>query len=300
MGLRPLYKMGRDFEMTKQKKLNKKKLIVVVLIIIFILSIPVFGRYIYHSIREAYLLSKQFYFTSDVLTTTGSNYTYTEWGGLDEYAIEFNLYSYNNELAKLDYDLEYTVTCEVITTDKITAVIDDGLTGSSTLNGIIYGVPPTGTNESSVRILVNPIVELNRGDIVKLRVTAKTEEPYKKQISCTYTLEVAQETLNTFTIEDVENRDYAILKLINKYETATPVVLEFDPNELRLDLNDEIYRDNTNVETTTISGEGTFINKIEFTLEAEAAKYVKFYKVDKAQNYSYTGVEATSTITVTY
>lgn len=286
--------------MAKQKKLNKKKLILVIIIIMFVLSVPVFGRYIYHSIREAYLLSKQFYFTSDVLTATGANYTYTDWGGLDQYVIEFDLYSYNNELAKLDYDLEYKVTCETITTDKITAVIDDGSTGSSTIEGIIYGVPPTGTNESTVRILVNPKVELHKGDIVKLRVTAETEEPYQKQISCTYTLEVAQETLNTFTIEDVNNRDYAILKLVNKYETATPVILEFDPSELRLDLNDEIYRDNTGVGTTNIIGQGTFINEIEFTLPAEAAKNVKFYKVNKSENYSYSGVEGTSAITVTY
>ena len=286
--------------MAEQKKLNKKKVILVLIILVFVLSLPVFGRYIYHSIREAYLLSKQFYFTSDVLTATGANYTYTEWGGLDQYTIEFNLYSYNNELAKLDYDLEYKVTCETITTDKITAVIDDGSTGSSTINGTIYGVRPTGTNESKVKILVNPIVELNRGDIVKFKVIAETEEPYRKQISCTYTLEVAQETLNTFVIEDVENRDYAILKLINKYETATPVILEFDPRELRLDLNDEIYRDKTSANTTTISGGETYINKIEFTLPAEATKNVKFYKVNKAENYSYPVVGEDSAITVTY
>lgn len=285
--------------MAEQKKLNKKKVVIVAIIIVLILSVPVFGRYIYHSIRETYLLSKQFYFTSDVLTATGANYTINEWSGLDQYEISFDLYSYNNELAKLDYDLEYKVTCENLSTDSITAVIDDGSTGSSEISGIIYGTPPTGTNETSVRILINPKVRLERGDKVKVKVKAETEEPYKKQLSCTFILDVAQETTNAFTIEDITNRDYAILNLVNKGKTAAPVVIEFDPSELRLDLNDEIYRDNNRVYTTTISGE-TYINKIECTLEAESAKNVKFYKVDKSENYSYTGLSGTSKIKVSY
>lgn len=285
--------------MAKQKKLNKKKIIICVLIILFIFSSSVFGRYIYHSIREAYFLAKKFYFSSNVLNTTGANYQYTSWGGLDEFAVEFSLYSYNSALDKLDYDLNYNVTCENLSTDKITVAIE----GSTINNGlkstgtILHGEP--NNNESIVRILVNPKTTLNKGENVRFKVTAETTEPYKKQISCTYTLTVAQETENTFEIEDVENRDYAILKLVNKYETATPVILEFDPRNLRLDLNDEIYRDNNGVTTENISGE-TFIKKIEFTLEAESAKNVKFYKVDKSQNYSYTGVSGTSPITVTY
>ena len=281
--------------MARQKKLNKFKIILVIIIVMFILSVPVFGRYIYTLVREAYFSAKQFYFTSDVLTASGANYTYTDWGGLDDYEIVFNLYSYNNELAKLDYDLEYTVTCESLSTDKITCLIDDGASGRTSVDGTIYAT----TNESQIKILVTPKTTLNSGEEVKLKVTAKTEEPYQKEISCTYSLKITQDTSNTFKIEDVANRDYAVLKLVNKYETATPVILEFDPSELRLDLNDEIYRDNNGVETTTISGE-TYINKIEFTLEAEASKNVKFYKVDKSQNYSYTGVAGTSEITVTY
>ena len=112
--------------MARQKKLNKFKIILVIVIIMFTLSVPVFGRYIYTLIRETYFSAKQFYFTSDILTVSGANYTYTNWGGLDPYEIVFNLYSYNNELAKLHYDLEYTVTCESLSTDKITCLIDNG------------------------------------------------------------------------------------------------------------------------------------------------------------------------------
>ena len=92
------------------------------------------------------------------------------------------------------------------------------------------------------------------------------------------------------------------MKLVNRGGTATQGTLEFDPRELRLDLNDEIYTDPdmfVEVETTRISGED-YINKITFNIGKESSKNVKFYKVDKSQNYSYPGVEETSAITVDY
>ena len=42
-----------------------------------------------------------------------------------------------------------------------------------------------------------------------------------------------------------------------------------------------------------------YAKKVVFNLEAETTKFVKFYKVDKTQNYTYTGLAGTSAITVT-
>ena len=83
-------------------------------------------------------------------------------------------------------------------------------------------------------------------------------------------------------------------------DVATQVTLEFDPNLLRLDMNNDVYLNRVvaNDVTTTISG-NTYIKKITFTLNGESVKNVKFYKVNKSQNYTYPGVQATSPITVT-
>ena len=105
--------------MEKRRKLNKLKVSIVIIIVVLMITITAFGRYIYNEIREAYFLAKQFYFSSNILTVNGSNYTYTNWGGSSVYQIEFELQSYTNELAKLDYDLGYTVTCSTSDTDKI-------------------------------------------------------------------------------------------------------------------------------------------------------------------------------------
>lgn len=285
--------------MVKHKKLNKLKVSIIIILIVLVFSTVVFGRYIYNAIYEAYFSARQFYFSSDILRFGGTSYTYDSWGGIGEYEIGFDLYSYNNELSKLDYDLEYTVTCESLDTDKITCTIA-GTSGATSDDGIIYAT----TNTSRVTILVNPLtgVQIAEGETVSLKVTAKTEVPYQKEISCTFDLYIKLPEGNSYSIEDVEGRDYALLKLVNRSETATQAILTFDPNELRLDMNDEIYTDTANrvrVETTTISGK-QYINKIVFNIGGESSKNVKFYKVDKAQNYTYPGVDPTSAITVDY
>lgn len=88
--------------------------------VILVITFSVFGRYIYYNMREAYFTSKAFYFTSDLLTIDNATYQYENWGGVDNYEINFDLYSYQNTLLRLDYDLEYALSCETPDTDKVT------------------------------------------------------------------------------------------------------------------------------------------------------------------------------------
>lgn len=274
-------------------KLNKFKVGIIIFLIVLLLTIAVFGRFIYTSIREAYFLSRQFYFTSDILRPNGTIYRYSNWGGIDVYPIEFDLYSYNNELSRLDYDLEYTVTCESLTPEKATCSLftEDG---GTTANGVIYAT----TNTSRITVLVKPVTQVAKGDTVRIRVTASTQEPYQKEISCTFALYVELNGENSYVIEDAVNNEYALLKFVNGNDTAAQITIEFDPRKLRLDLNDEIYLNRVSEETTTING-NEYVNKVVFNFEAESAKNVKFYKVDKSQDYSYPGVNDNSPIQIT-
>jgi len=280
--------------MRKRGKLNKLKVSIVIIFIVLLTSTIVFGRYIYNNIREAYLTAKQFYFSSDILTVNGSEYQYENWGGEDVYRISFDLYSYNNELSRLDYDLDYTVSCSTSDTSKIKCTVnsnEDGATNTDT------GTIPASTNTSRVVVFVTPLTTLNIGDSVKVTVTASTSVPYQKTISCEFTLIVGTQGQNTYSIEDVTNRDYAILKLTNVNNMETQVTLEFDPNELRIDMNDEVYIKRISEETISISGK-QYTKKVVFKIDADTTKYVKFYKVTKSQNYTYPGVQAQSPIDV--
>ena len=280
--------------MEKRKKLNKLKVSIIVIIIVLAFTVTVFGRYIYNSVREAYLTAKQFYFSSNILTVNGSEYQYEDWGGLDVYEIPIELYSYNNALSKLDYNLDYTVTCSTSDTSKIKCTVnssDDTATNSDT------GSIPATTNTSLVTIFVTPLTTLSENETVTIQVNASTEVPYQKTISCVFTLKVKNQGGVTYTIEDVVNRDYALLKLINTEEVATQVTLEFDPSVLRIDMNDESYV-NRVVAKDGIDENG-YLEKLTFSISGETIETVKFYKVNMSQNYSYTGLAGTSQITVT-
>lgn len=103
------------------RKFNRiRNSVIVFLVIILIVTCSVFGRYIYYQAREAYFTSKAFYFTSDLLTLDNATYQYENWGGVDTYEINFDLYSYENTLLRLDYDLQYELSCETPDTDKVT------------------------------------------------------------------------------------------------------------------------------------------------------------------------------------
>lgn len=106
-------------KMEKRRKLNKVKVGITIFLIVLLINITVFGRYFYNNIREAYFRSKQFYFTSNLLTLGGQTYTYENWGGLDTYEINVALYSYENKIMKLDYDLQYSISCEAGSICKI-------------------------------------------------------------------------------------------------------------------------------------------------------------------------------------
>ena len=108
-------------------KINKKKVIICIILLITLITLPTFGRYIYNSARDLYLKSRNFSFSSDLLTTTGRTYKYSNWSGVDDYELDFQLYSYENELSLFTYEgegLQYTLSCTLDDPTKATAHIE--------------------------------------------------------------------------------------------------------------------------------------------------------------------------------
>lgn len=270
------------------KKLNKLKVSIVVIIIVLAFTFSVFGRYIYNNIREAYLTAKEFYFTSNILTVNGSEYQYDNWDGENVYPIEFDLYTYINEETKLDYDLDYEVTCTTSDTEKIKCTINNR-NGTNTFTGKV----PASTNISKVVVYVSPLTPISQGESLKVQVSAKTSVPYQKTVSCEFTLKRATPQGISYTIEDRVGRDYAVLQLTNSHIAEKEVTLSFDPTELRIDSNDEIYinADNSKIVLEKLDlDDKNYVKQITFTIDGETTQYVNFYKVDRTQNYSYSAV----------
>ena len=110
-------------------------------------------------------------------------------------------------------------------------------------------------------------------------------------------MKVKQQTTNSYKIEDVPNRNYAILQIVNAQDTALQYTLTFDPRVLRIDTNDEACVNKISGSTTTISGT-QYLNKIVFNMDGESAKNIKFYKVDMTKDYTYPSGDTTPAINI--
>ncbi len=283
--------------MKKNKKINKVKVAITIFIIVLLISISVFGRYIYNNIREAYFTSKQFFFTSDLLTLDNQTYTYEDWGGIDIYEINVDLYSYANTLLRLDYDLNYEISCESLSPNKVKCALNSE-DGPTSTNGIIYAkTNGKENNVSKVVVYVTPLTQINKGETVTIAIRASTKEPYQKEISCEVSLKVKEQTTNSYKIEDEPDRNYAVLEIVNAQNTALQYTLTFDPKVLRIDTNDEVCINKVSGTSTTIDGTQYF-NKIVFNMDKESAKNIKFYKVDMTKDYTYPSGDNTLAINV--
>ena len=270
-------------EKNKSKKYRKILFLILFLVIIAI-SMTTFGRYVFNSFREMYLSSHKFYFTSNVL---GENKSYSNWGGTESYMVSFELYSYDNELRKMETDLPCQITATVKTGSATCYVVpeNDALnktTHTATLNETIL---LSENNKKKVRVYIVPNSPVANNGTVSVEISAKTTEPFEKELKSTITLTSTDQS--DYKIKDKVFDDYARVILSNSKQEDVTITLEFNPSEVQIDSNDEIFSaTDTTYTTTTVSGV-TYMNTVKFKLSKEKAKDIKFYKVDKRENYTY-------------
>ena len=169
--------------------------------------------------------------------------------------------------------------------------------GPTSTTGTIYAKNgDTPNNVSRLKIVVTPKRSIQKDEKVRVKIKANTKEPYQKEISCEVTLRVKQVVVNSYTIEDVTNRNYAIFNLINAQSSGMPVTLTFDPSVVRVDLGDEAFVNR--VEGSEVTDSNGFVKKFTFTMDKESTKNVKFYKVDMSKNYTYPSGSTSPVITI--
>lgn len=291
---------------TKKKK--DKRIFLMIMLVIFIFITTVFGRYITSSIYDFFLRSKEFYFYSDKLKEEGANYQIENWSGVDRYEIVINMNSRSNNLNVTSYDIDYDISYTY--SDNIICDI-------SKTSGTIYA----STNSDSFNIMLTPNTQLNTGDTVWVEITATSKGPYKKTLTGKFTLVVGKENVS-YTIEDIENRQYLELKITNtlSYYTveqsfdshkagdrltideylslseenkrkcySARVNINFNPENVLIDITNGTYKDGTNVQTTQIDG-FTYVDSFSLSIDAITSVNIRFYKTDVTKDYTYTGL----------
>lgn len=291
-------------------------------IIIFFGSGITFGRYAYTEIKNFYYNTQKFYFNSDKLSDSGTIIEMTNWSGVGQYAITFNMNSYANNNLYSDVDIYYDISYNC-STNVNCDIVDD--IESSMISKV--------TNVDSFTIIITVPTEniLKDKDVVELNVEVTSTSPYKKTLKGTFRLIVGHYGLS-YEIDDSIDSPYLEVRItntldyytvneafgsydigtqldINTYQSLTEeqkekcssamIELIFDPKKVLLDMTSEEYRNASLVKTTVINNY-EYINFITFSIDALSSKQVKFYKIDTSKDYSYPNISNNSVIDVKF
>lgn len=310
----------------KERKINKFKVgILIFIFLIFILTVSGFGRFVYNGIRDKYLTSKKFYFTSNLLEMNGTTHNYDNWDGIGIYDFDVELYSKINDLQKLEEDLEYTlmvnfpdtVNCAINDTDfpqptivKVDGVNKKVVTKPISKNSTIYAkVDGEDNNRDIAKIYVKALDDetiFNTGDTIKIEVTAYTTKPYRKNITANFFIKIN----SSFSVDDAAGRKYAILNVRNTSSIPQDMTIKLKyPNKTLFDMNDDayVYKKSYNYINDTILGNTSSssssststttrygnLNEVTFEIPAESSRLIKIYKSD------YDDIITTSDFTIT-
>ena len=304
-------------------ELNKKKLLCLYLIILFLLPLGyTFGRYAYTEIKTYFLKTRRFYFNCDKLSERGSIIEMTNWSGVGQYSITFNLNSYSNSLLASDQNISYTIQ-HSCSNNVVCSVENNKTIGTITTQ--------TKTDSFTIVITVPTETTLHARDRVELNVTVSSTSPYEKTLTGTFRLVVGHYGLS-HEIEDSRNNPYLNIRITNtldyyvvreafsnyvvnnqidiptyeslsnenKAKCASAIVtLSFDPTKILLDMTSQDYQEAESVTRTTINGH-EYINSISFRIDVLSSKQIKFYKIDTTRDYTYPNNNNNSIINVSY
>lgn len=308
--------------MKKKKNKNKKKInkkLILFALIIIVLSVgTIYGKYIYLEIKDFYLATQNFYFSGDKIDIHGSTYMLDNWSGTDSYTIPFTVNNYKNNSVYTTSDISYDIsfTCS-----------SNATCSASKTTGIIYSEGHTDT----FNITMRPNVTLSTGDQISVDVEVTTTDPYIKTLTGTFILKVG--TMGIFyEIEDVADRTYFTVNITNtrdyytvdeafdSYSVGDEISMEtylalsdtdkekcssvimdlsFNPTVVLLDMTTSAYLRKTSESTTNIGGYD-YLSEFTFKIDALDSEEVKFYKVNKANDYTYPFVNTSPIVNVNH
>lgn len=304
---------------TKKKYKYKVKYIIILFLVLvnLVFFVSIFGRYVVNVAKPFFNRTKEFYFYSDKLSEKNPSYQIENWSGVDDYVITINMHGYQNNLLTNSYDIEYDVSYRA--SDNVICQLSSD-----------KGVIDATTNNSSFNLRITPNVQLQTGDSVYIEITASTKRPYEKTIKGRFTLKVGQEKLS-YQIDDSARRPYLDVNVTNTlsyytvreafgsyeagrqitrevYSSLTEeekgkcfskiVTIEFNPEEILLDMTSNVFSNALASKTTTINGY-IYVNSITFSIDALSSQRIRFYKVDQSKDYTYPNASNTEVVTIT-
>lgn len=283
----------------KRRRARKTKQIniifILILFVILVYLTPKFvstAKYVYNAIHEHYLLSKDFCFKSDKLTTNHSEYEITNnWSGAEPYTITVNMSSKENDMAFTEADITYDITAQK--SDNVTCTL-------SKTSSTIVGTGNNGVNEDYFTVTISPAggTALREGERAWVDITATSTSPYAQTLQGKLIIEVGSADI-TYEIIDLANQPYLTVNITNSQSVGANVTLSYSPQNVLLDMTSRFYLNSSNKTTQSLNNH-LYLNSITSYVNSLSTTTVKFYKNDATQNYSYIpGSNTTPIITLT-
>ena len=292
------------------------------------------SRYVYAKVRSFYFATQEFYFTSDKLSNTGSYFETTNWSGSGSYDVLVGVTTKNNSNEGTAVNVEYDITYWYKVYDKDGneyANADDYITFTiSKTNGTVLA----NSDKDTFGIYVTTKGNLKDDDYILFHVEAKSRGPYIETLKGDFKVGITNLGMS-YEINDNPNDPYLQLSVTNtrnyyftkeafggygagvkipveeylslsdenraKCESMN-VRLDFDPDVVVLDTTSGVYLDavSNNLTTTEVGSDGkNYVNSIQFHVEAEESRIIKFYKKNIAEDYTYPAVGNTTPVVVT-
>ena len=308
----------KQYRFKLKKKYQKKQVIILIGILLCFLSFSItLGRYATNNIHNFFMRTKEFYFESDKLDEDTALFQVENWSGVDSYTVTINMNSRKNNIEAATYDIGYNIkyTCS-----------DNAICSLSKTQGIIFA----DTNSDFFNLVITPNTALDTGDKVVVDIEVESTTNYKKTLKGRFTLVVGKENLS-YQITDSSNNPYMDLSLTNtltyftvrepfdNYELnqrinvdtylslseenrkkckSAVVKIDFNPNEILLDLTSEMYAQATDIRTTNVNG-NIYVNSLTVELDVESSANLRFYKVDTSKDYTYPNNNNDSIVDIT-
>ena len=299
--------------------MKKKKLLIMILIILMIV-VPfslTLGRYVLENIKSYIMETNNFFFSSDKLKEHGVIYEVNNWGGANDFYIQFELNNHKNNILTSKGDIEYSIVLDYDENDTICTIDND--------SGVIYENEKT----DSFEVTVTPRRVFDDEESVNLTITAKSSVPYEKELSATYVITVGKRGIS-YQITDSANTPYMMFSITNALDTyvvrtafdgnnpgktlttaeylalspenqakcaSALITLSWDPSEVIIDTTSNIVTSGTSTTTTSTYNGIAYISSITFPVDILSSTEVRFYKWDVTQNYSYPAVQSTPIVT---
>ena len=287
------------------------------------------GRYVKKIIDNHLFKTEEFYFNSDKLTEDIKQFEIGFWDGVIPYDITIQMDSLKNDLKGASVDINYNITCQA----------GPGVNCElSKTQGLLQG-SENGNNRDSFSVRINPTAQFHEGDSAQVTVKAIAEEPYRKEIGATFKLSVKYYRIGykiidkanqpyfdllitnaartctvkqAFTVtsggntvsynanDQIGSIAYDDLSAENKAKVQCALVtLNFNPNDLRLDMTNTNYLNRIEQHTRNLSDGYTYVDRLKFQVGAESSTIVRFYKMDVTRDYTYPITNNTSIVTFT-